>query len=356
MVYKKLRQFTIQSKNTQGFTIVELLVVIVVIGVLAAITIVSYTGVQQRAVAASLISDLDNASKQLKLFQIDNSTSDYPNTINCTGDTATNKCLNTSADTTYEYKSNINPKTFCLTATKNGQSYNIDQDGTILAGPCPAINLDASKSLSYSGTGITWHDLSGNGYDMTLNNSPTYNSSTGYISFNGVDQYGSQNFPGFDSATQNYYVEIWFRMKTLPTVEYGSDGHIYGGQNGNNIVMYLNPVSGGSSHLNMIYDDGRYSAVQNSIYGLFPNTWVCWGVNGYTTNDVEYFINGSIDRNRFTNNGDARSWPTATTLAYDSRWSTYSSLDVGMIKFYNKNLSAQEIKQNFDKLRGRYGL
>ncbi|HZJ34650.1 MAG TPA: prepilin-type N-terminal cleavage/methylation domain-containing protein, partial [Candidatus Angelobacter sp.] len=73
-----------------GFTIVELLVVIVVIGILAAITIVSYTGISQRAIAVSLQSDLTNASKQLKLFQVENSA--YPTTISCAiPDSSTNK-------------------------------------------------------------------------------------------------------------------------------------------------------------------------------------------------------------------------------------------------------------------------
>ncbi|MEI6851173.1 MAG: type II secretion system protein, partial [Candidatus Saccharibacteria bacterium] len=41
-----------------GFTIVELLVIIVVIGILAAITIISYTGISSRAVTASVKSDI----------------------------------------------------------------------------------------------------------------------------------------------------------------------------------------------------------------------------------------------------------------------------------------------------------
>lgn len=53
-----------------GFTIVELLIVIVVIGILAAITLVAYNGVQDRAATASLQSDLKQASSQLELDKI----------------------------------------------------------------------------------------------------------------------------------------------------------------------------------------------------------------------------------------------------------------------------------------------
>jgi len=60
------------STNTSkqhGFTIVELLVVIVVIGILAAITIVSYTGITSKATVAVLQSDLTSASNQLRIYQ-----------------------------------------------------------------------------------------------------------------------------------------------------------------------------------------------------------------------------------------------------------------------------------------------
>jgi prepilin-type N-terminal cleavage/methylation domain-containing protein len=72
-----------------AFTIVELLVVIVVIGILAAITIVSYTGISQKAITASLQSDLANASKQLQIFKVNSPTEDYPTAINCTNPTST---------------------------------------------------------------------------------------------------------------------------------------------------------------------------------------------------------------------------------------------------------------------------
>lgn len=58
------------SKQT-GFTIVELLIVIVVIGILAAITIVAYSGIQNRANDSVVASDLSTARKKLELANIE---------------------------------------------------------------------------------------------------------------------------------------------------------------------------------------------------------------------------------------------------------------------------------------------
>lgn len=58
--------------NRAGFTIVELLIVIVVIGILAAISIVAYSGIQARAREVTLKSDLATAKKQLLLYQAEN--------------------------------------------------------------------------------------------------------------------------------------------------------------------------------------------------------------------------------------------------------------------------------------------
>lgn len=60
------------KKTTSGFTIVELLIVIVVIGILAAITIVSFNGVQSRARDAERTSDMKSLHKALEMFYIAN--------------------------------------------------------------------------------------------------------------------------------------------------------------------------------------------------------------------------------------------------------------------------------------------
>lgn len=56
------------SKQT-GFTIVELLIVIVVIGILAAITVVAYTGVQGRAHDTAVQTDLRGIAAQLEKYR-----------------------------------------------------------------------------------------------------------------------------------------------------------------------------------------------------------------------------------------------------------------------------------------------
>lgn len=126
-----MQKFKMQSKLSPAFTIVELLVVIVVIGVLATITIISYTGITQKAIASSLQSDLNNASTQLKMDQVVNSA--YPVTLAAANG---GKGIPASPGTTYQYavNNNITPQTFSLTATKGVQSYNVNQDGAIVLG------------------------------------------------------------------------------------------------------------------------------------------------------------------------------------------------------------------------------
>jgi prepilin-type N-terminal cleavage/methylation domain-containing protein len=120
------------SKQT-GFTIVELLVVIVVIGILAAITIISYAGISQRAAAATLQTDLKNASTQLEIYKADHS-DQYP---------SNEDSLPKSIGTTYQYTL-ISPVEYCLdaTSTESGSTYHISSTSVAVeSGSCPIAAL-----------------------------------------------------------------------------------------------------------------------------------------------------------------------------------------------------------------------
>lgn len=83
--------------SRDGFTIVELLVVIVVIGILAAITLVSYSGISRQAITASLKSDLVSSVRLLKIHQTDYG--NYPSEVRCDiPESANNKCLKLSSN------------------------------------------------------------------------------------------------------------------------------------------------------------------------------------------------------------------------------------------------------------------
>lgn len=61
------------TRKQQAFTIVELLIVIVVIGILAAITIVAYNGIQSRARDAQRATDVSTIIKTLDMYRTTNS-------------------------------------------------------------------------------------------------------------------------------------------------------------------------------------------------------------------------------------------------------------------------------------------
>lgn len=115
------------TKKNQAFTIVELLIVIVVIAILAAITIIAFTGIQDRAEVAVLESDLNQAAKELSVASVEAGA--FPS-----DDTDPNDLLTSSSGVTYQYSST--GSTFCLTATRGDKAYYITQNGSPTEGTC----------------------------------------------------------------------------------------------------------------------------------------------------------------------------------------------------------------------------
>lgn len=71
---------SIKKTAAKGFTIVELLIVIVVIGILAALVIVTYNGIQQKARDTERKTDINALHGQLEAYQAQNGK--YPTLAN----------------------------------------------------------------------------------------------------------------------------------------------------------------------------------------------------------------------------------------------------------------------------------
>ncbi len=74
-------------KSTSGFTLVELIIVIVVIGILAAIILVAYNGITQQARVAKTLSAIDGWAKAIRVYKAQ--TGDFPTKQSCLGSTTT---------------------------------------------------------------------------------------------------------------------------------------------------------------------------------------------------------------------------------------------------------------------------
>lgn len=113
------------SSRKKGFTVVELLVVIVIIGILAAMVIEAFAFAMNNAKVATVKSDLATAANKLKLYYQEYGS--YPtldaNLCPTAPSTVDNDyCLKKTAGTTLAYNS-ISPQTFRLTSTKDTTSY-----------------------------------------------------------------------------------------------------------------------------------------------------------------------------------------------------------------------------------------
>ena len=145
-------------KHQSAFTIVELLVVIVVIGILATITMVSYTGITQKATDVTIQSDLSNSRKALQLYQA--AYDSYPTTLDAndcpatpTPDTNPMLCLSSSASNDYTaYRSDGTSYGLEITGANN-TIYSTTDTTEPAPGALPAIPLSESDPANWIAIG-----------------------------------------------------------------------------------------------------------------------------------------------------------------------------------------------------------
>jgi hypothetical protein len=199
--------------------------------------------------------------------------------------------------------------------------------------------LDAANTKSYAGTGTAWNDLSGNGNNGTLVNSPTHTpGSSAYFTFNGTNTY--VNF-AYVQPAQNSSSTFSWNIWVYTTIN--RDGDILMGCRNSSLNFTKLTTN------NMEY-------YPTSFGGAMPlNVWqnVCIVKNGTT---MSYYRNGSLISS-VTAAGSQISVPFF--IGGDplpGAGVEFSSARIAQVSVYNTSLTADQISQNFNALKGRYGL
>ena len=222
------------------------------------------------------------------------------------------------------------------------------------------LYLDAGKTNSYPGTGTNWTDLSGNNLNGTLVNGPTFNSDNGgIITFDGVDDYVSlpSNFFNHNSGTP-FTVSLWFKTSAA--------GIIFGQQNTstpNNSTGYTPAIyadSNGKIRTSCFWG-GSTSNQSVSTLNVTDNTWHNISVTFASNSQISYLDGnsfGTLSKTQtnyssvyyyFIGTGTWNGW---TSLVF----SPFFSGNISNMFFYDRALSSQEILENYNALKSRFGL
>ena len=208
------------------------------------------------------------------------------------------------------------------------------------------LYLDAGNASSYSGSGTSWNDLSGNGRNGTLTNGPTYSSSDGgSIVFDGTNDF--VQCTGSLTVTAATFV-TWIKRN-------GNQGQYDGilfSRGANTTGMNFQASNQLGYHWN---DAGNTYNWQSGL--TIPNlTWCMIAVSVTSTAATAYLCQASGITTATNTVNHSSSNLNDIKLALDDALARYFNGNIATAQLYNIALSAAEITQNFNALRGRYGV
>ena len=220
------------------------------------------------------------------------------------------------------------------------------------------LYLDAANTKSYVSGSTIWNDISRGGNNGTLTNGPTFNSGNGgTIVFDGLDDYinnvGSVSTLPFIHNTGIFTISTWIKPLILNRT------HYFMGNTPTSVEKGF--YHGFNSSNGLIFDimRGNNSAVLNFTVASFISTtdWVNITMvgNGST---VTAYKNGTS----FQTSTGMSNFPTgdSTRVLNIGRITNYSSEtfqgNISVSQIYNRTLSAQEVLQNYNATKTRFGL
>jgi hypothetical protein len=251
---------------------------------------------------------------------------------------------------TYQWTKNgigipgANASTYNTTTLSNNDQINvwvnagINQSSIVSNGLL--LNLDASNPGSYSGTGNTWYDLSGNNNNATLMNSPTFDSGSGSIVTNGTNQYLS--VPLFNNSITNVTIQTWVYINLNSSGVFIGNG--YG--NGYNVGIGGSGYDSIGSNASMLFSGARWMFNTNT----YTAGWhlVTMVLNGSSTPFI--YVDNTLKGSSTGYPGTAPNTPTGflTIGAIPGDVGRYYAGKFAAAYFYDRALTLAEITQNYN--------
>ncbi len=218
------------------------------------------------------------------------------------------------------------------------------------------LYLDADVYSSYVGSGITWTDLSGNGYNGTFVNNVTFistepktlsfsSASNNAISFSSIFSFNPQ--------TTDFSISCWI-MKLVSFA--GNDTYIDLLSSGATFLG-LNSDSSGAVTFRSRPTGGGYTTIVTSATNLSLDTWTHITFVKSTSNTTGYiYINGVLNNsNNYSNNNVFNNSIGTVYLAYYGDNNTYNNCRIAKMMVYTTALSAEEALQNYNATKFRFG-
>lgn len=217
--------------------------------------------------------------------------------------------------------------------------------GTTIVTTNLKVNLDASNSSSYPGTGTTWTDISGNNYTSSLVNGPTFNSANGgSIKLDGSNDYITLPSSSVMNFNADFTVEITFKHPASGNVL------LMAGLANSHFQIRANPtnVSLTLSDIVELGNFGSSTAIsRNKIYVLTITM-------NKSLNTCYCYLDGVY---KSSLNIGSRTFSSASPVLgkHLCCYEIYNGSYYGF-KFYDRKLTDSEVQQNFDSVKTKLGL
>jgi len=214
------------------------------------------------------------------------------------------------------------------------------------------LALDAANTKSYPGSGNTWTDISANGRVGTLTNGPTYNSAnSGSITFTAASS-NSVLLTGSTAVSQATFT-VWLRRNGSQN-DYAGILFTRGG-----VSSSISGLSFFSTVNNLGYNWNNAVAAFSFNSGLtVPDGVWCMAALSLTSTAATLYLCQSSGTTSATNTlAHASTTFDGLKLGWDGTASSrYMNGSIASAHLYNRALSASEIQQNFNALRGRFSV